>query len=61
MGKTGARKPLAIIILVIGVILLLMYAVLAFGGGRPSPGMLVVGLVDLFVGSVLLRRSLRGA
>lgn len=61
MGKNGARKPLAIVIIVFGVVLLLMYAVLMFGGGRPSAGMLVVGLVDLFVGSVLLRRALRGA
>jgi hypothetical protein len=61
MGKIGARKPLAIIILVIGVVLVLMYAVLAFGGGRPSAGMLVVGLSDLVVGTVLLRRATRGA
>ncbi len=57
MGRTGTRKPLAIFILVIGVVLLLMYAVLAFGGGRPSVGMLVVGIVDLTVGLVLLRRA----
>ncbi len=61
MGKIGARKPLAIIILVIGVVLLLMYAVLALSGGRPSGGMLVVGLVDVGVGVVLLRRAMRGA
>lgn len=60
MSKPGTRKPIAIIILVIGVVLLLMYAVLAFGGGRPSPGMLVVGLVDVGVGVVLLRRASRG-
>ena len=59
MGKTGARKPLAIFILVIGVVLLLMYAVLFFGGGRPSVGMLIVGLVDVGVGVVLLRRASR--
>lgn len=60
MGKTGTRKTLAIFILAIGVVLLLMYAVLAFGGGRPSGGMLVVGLVDVGVGVVLLRRASRG-
>jgi hypothetical protein len=60
MGKNGARKPLAIIILVIGAILLLMYAVLAFGGGRPSIGMLIVGVVDVVVGAVLLRRAAQG-
>jgi hypothetical protein len=59
MGKIGARKPLAIIILAVGVVLLLMYAVLFFGGGRPSGGMLVVGLVDVGVGVVLLRRAMR--
>ena len=59
MGKTGARKPLAIFILAIGVVLLLMYAVLFFGGGRPSSGMLIVGLVDVGVGVVLLRRASR--
>lgn len=57
MGKVGARKPLAIFIVAFGVVLLLMYAVLAFGGGRPSVGMLVVGLVDVVVGVVLLRRA----
>jgi hypothetical protein len=51
---------LAIFILIIGVVLLLMYAVLAFGGGRPSIGMLVVGIVDLAVGLVLLRRAAQG-
>ena len=59
MGKIGARKPLAIFIIAFGVVLLLMYAVLAFGGGRPSGGMLVVGLVDVGVGVVLLRRASR--
>ena len=60
MGRTGARKPLAIFIIAFGVVLLLMYAVLVFGGGRPSGGMLVVGLVDVGVGVVLLRRASRG-
>lgn len=58
--KIGARKILAIVVLAFGVVLLLMYAVLAFGGGRPSGGMLVVGLVDVSVGVVLLRRARRG-
>ncbi len=60
MGKMGARRPLAVFIIAFGVVLLLMYAVLAFGGGRPSGGMLVVGLVDVTVGVVLLRRAARG-
>ena len=59
MAKIGARKTLAVFVLAFGVVLLLLYAVLLFGGGRPSGGMLVVGLVDLFVGAVLLKRASR--
>ena len=57
MSKAGSRKFIAIFMVIIGIILLGMYAVLFFFGGRPSAGILTVGLVDLGVGVVLLRRA----
>jgi hypothetical protein len=57
MAKNKINKPLAVLMVVIGVVLLGMYVVMMMSGGKPSIGMLVVGLVDLFVGIVLLGRA----
>jgi hypothetical protein len=61
MANIGARKIVFILMVLAGVVLLLMYAILRLNGGRPSGGMLVVGMVDLVVGLVLLRRLKEGS
>ena len=58
MTKTGMQKLFAGLLVVAGIVLLVMYAMLRVNKAGPSNGMLVVGLVDLFVGVVLLRRAM---
>ncbi|HEX8472930.1 MAG TPA: hypothetical protein VF666_02770 [Pyrinomonadaceae bacterium] len=60
MANIGARKIFFILMVAAGIVLLGMYAILKVNGGRPSSGMLVVGVVDLVVGLVLLRRLKEG-
>jgi hypothetical protein len=57
MAKKETQKIMSGLMIVVGVILIGMYAVLAMNRARPSSGMLVVGIVDLLVGAVLLRRA----
>lgn len=58
MTKTGMQKLFAGLMVVAGIVLLVMYAMLWVNKATPSIGMLVVGLVDLVVGVVLMRRAL---
>lgn len=58
MAQSKNRAVIGAVVLVLGIILLGMYAVLTFAGGRPSIGMLVVGLSNTVVGTVLIRRTL---
>jgi len=57
MAKRRAQKIFAVFLIVVGIVLLGMYALLVAGRGRPSAGMLVVGIVDLVVGFVLFGRA----
>lgn len=57
MARARIGKPFALAIIAFGVVLLLMYGGLTLAGGRPSLGMFVVGLSDLTVGIILLRRA----
>lgn len=57
MTKSGTQKIFAGLLIAVGIVLLVMYLVLRGNNGDPSRGMLVVGLVDLVVGAVLLRRA----
>jgi len=63
MTKSSTQKFFAGLLIVVGVVLLAMFAVIRASRGNPSNGMLVVGLVDLIVGIVLLKRanSMQGA
>jgi xanthosine utilization system XapX-like protein len=58
MTKTGMQKLFAGLLIVAGIVLLVMYAMLRVNKAGPSNGMFVIGLVDLFVGVVLLRRAM---
>lgn len=57
MAKSEKQKILAGVLIAVGVVLLGMYLVLGANDGKPSNGMLVVGLVDIIVGAVLFGRA----
>ena len=57
MAYKGMQKLFAGLLIVVGIVLLCMYTLLLINGGRPYGGMFVVGMVDLVVGFVLLRRA----
>ena len=57
MAKPKAQKLFAGFLIAVGIILVCLYVVLVAGRGRPSAGMLIIGIVDLVVGFVLLGRA----
>jgi hypothetical protein len=56
MGNKKVQRIFAGLLIVVGIVLLCLYALLMMNGGGPSGGMFIIGVVDLVVGSVLLRR-----
>ena len=57
MAQKQTRKLLPMLLIGAGVILLGMYVLLLVNGGKPSIGMLIVGIVDLLVGMILSGRA----
>jgi len=57
MTNKKMQKGFAVFLIVVGLVLLCLYGLLMMNGARPSGGMFVIGVVDLVVGSVLLRRA----
>jgi hypothetical protein len=57
MTESGIQKIFAGILIAVGVVVLGMYLVIGANDGKPSSGMLVVGVVDIVVGAVLFRRA----
>jgi uncharacterized membrane protein HdeD (DUF308 family) len=57
MTKSGTQKIFAGLLIAVGIVLLVMYLVLRTNKGSASSGMFIVGIVDVVVGALLLRRA----
>ena len=57
MRNKKMQKIFAGLLIGVGIVLLCLYGLLMMNGGRPSAGMFIIGVVDLVVGAVLLRRA----
>ena len=57
MADKKMQKIFAVFLIVAGIVLLCLYGLLTMNRARPSGGMFIIGVVDLVVGAVLLRRA----